>query len=265
MTSISQALAGKEKRADRATGRFWEVDSLRGVAIIMMVIFHMMWDLRAFAEYYIVLHEGFWFYFQRTTATLFISLAGVSLVLSYNRAKARAKDGHDQGLFRKFFLRGLRIFAVGMAITVVVSVSRIGRIDFGVLHLIGFSIMVAYPFLRYRLLNLALGAGLVVLGQYFQTLQVESLWLVWLGIEPENYYFLDYFPVVPWFGVLLIGIFVGNTLYGDYRRRFFLPDWSGFFPLTLLQFLGRHSLLIYVIHQPILVTGLVLTGMASIF
>jgi uncharacterized membrane protein len=259
MASISQTVSRRWKETSRvAARRFWEVDTLRGVAIAMMVIFHLMWDLRAFAEYYVVLHEGFWFYFQQTIATLFISLAGVSLVLSYNRAKER--QGNTRGLYAKFLKRGLRIFGVGMILTVVFAVLRLGADEFGVLHLIGFSIIIVYPFLRYRYLNLGLGVGLIALGFYFRTFYVDYRWLVWLGLEPRNYYYSDYFPVVPWFGVVLLGIFVGNMLYRDGRRQLALPDLSRFIPLTWLQFLGRHSLLIYVIHQPILMVVLTLTG-----
>ena len=85
--------------------RFWEVDSWRGVAIITMVIFHLMFDLRNFGGVPVVLHEGFWFYFQRFTATSFITLSGVSVVLSYNRALF--KSGSTDGLAWKIALRGL--------------------------------------------------------------------------------------------------------------------------------------------------------------
>ena len=85
------------------TARFWEVDTLRGVAIVMMVIFHFMWDLWAYRIMPdLVLYAGFWKYFQRTTASLFIVLVGVSMTLSY-RAAIRSK-GNTDGLFRKFLL-----------------------------------------------------------------------------------------------------------------------------------------------------------------
>ena len=83
----------------------------------MMVIFHFMWDLWAFGILpNVVLYAGFWKYFQRTTASLFIVLVGVSLTISYQRALA-ARGPH--GLYWKFFRRGLMIFGLGMVITLV--------------------------------------------------------------------------------------------------------------------------------------------------
>jgi uncharacterized membrane protein len=70
--------------------------------------------------------------------------------------------------------------------------------------------------------------------------------------------------LIPWFGIALLGIFVGFTLYARGIRRFVLPDLSHTAPVRGLTFLGKHSLLIYLIHQPILLTILILVGIGSI-
>ena len=239
--------------------RYWEVDTLRGVAIVMMVVFHLMWDLwfyRVVPD--VVLWAGFWKYFQRATASLFIVLVGVSLTLSYRALVA--KQGNPVGLFRRFALRGLKIFGIGVIISLGIRFSGTGYVHFGVLHLIGFSIIAAYPFLRFRWLNLALWIALVTVGYFLESTYVNSLWFVWLGLKPQFYAPVDYFPVIPWFGVVLLGIFLGNSLYSESGRRFFLPAWGAFLPFSALQFLGRHSLLIYVIHQPLLYVILIVLG-----
>lgn len=246
----------------QTTQRFWEVDMLRGVAIVMMIIFHLMWDLWYFRVLPdVVLWAGFWKYFQRTTAILFIVLVGVSLTISYNRAAAKRGT---EGLFLKFLIRGLRIFALGMVVTVVTAALRIGYVDFGVLHLIGFSIAVAYPFIRYRWVNLALWAAFFVAGHYVQQIYVDTRWLVWLGLTPQLYAPNDFFPVIPWFGVVLLGIFLGNTLYPQGQRVFFLPDISHWSLVRFLEFLGQHSLLIYLVHQPALFAILALFGVIDV-
>jgi len=246
----------------QAIQRFWEVDALRGVAIVMMVIFHLMWDLWAFRVLPdVVLWAGFWKYFQRTTATLFIMLVGVSLTLSYRRAAA--KQGTD-GLYLKFLIRGLRIFGLGMVVTVATRLFGMGFVDFGVLHLIGFSIAAAYPFLRYRWPNLVLWAVLFAAGHFVQQQHVDTRWLVWLGWTPIPYLPVDFFPIIPWFGVVLLGVFLGNTLYSQNGRAFFLPDFSAWLPVRFLEFLGRHSLIIYLAHQPILLALLALFGLIDL-
>jgi uncharacterized membrane protein len=245
-----------------AITRFWEVDSWRGVAIITMVIFHLMFDLRNFGGVPVVLHEGFWFYFQRFTAISFISLSGVSVVLSYNRALF--KSGSTDGLAWKIALRGLHILGIGLIFSLVMRVAGLPPIDFGVLHLIGTSIICSIPFLRNRWLTLAVAGLLYALSYLLKFMNVQApvgvSWLVPLGIEPPGYYYSDYFPFPHWFAVFLIGVFVGTVFYAGGMRKLSLPNFGEIFPFTLLQFLGRHSLVIYVIHQPILIGLLLLTG-----
>ncbi len=279
---ISRPKSTSAKSASKPTtkkgNRFWEIDTLRGVAIIMMIIFHLMWDLWFFGvRPETVLYAGFWKYFQRTIPILFLSLAGISLTLSY-RFAIRSRGGRDK-LFRKFLLRGLKVFGLGMLITLAVWVAGTGYVHFGILHLIGFSIIAAYPFLRYRWVNLVLWILFVIGGYFLQDLRTEALsllfgydsavipflqtnpaWVAWVGITPRGYVPVDYFPVIPWFGVVLLGVFLGNTFYTTEGRTFYLPDYSNWLPMRFLSFLGRHSLVIYVIHQPILIASLYVLG-----
>lgn len=262
MSTATQAVPVKGART--ASMRFWEVDTLRGVAIVMMIIFHLMWDLWAYQVMPdLVLYAGFWKYFQRTTASLFITLVGVSMTLSY-RAAVRAQ-GNTDGLFRKFLVRGLRIIAIGVTVAVVMWAAGNGFAHIGVLQLIGFSIIAGYPFLRFKWLNLVLWVLFNLIGGLFIVISklnlIHTTWLVFFGLTPRTYAPPDFFPIFPWFGVVLLGIFIGNMAYGDQGRRFPLPEWGDFFLFRGLQFLGRHSLLIYVVHQPILIIILGLLGL----
>lgn len=256
--------------------RFWEVDALRGVAIIMMIIFHLMWDLWFFRILPdVVLWEGFWKYFQRTTASLFIFLVGVSLTISYRRAVARGNPAQaapkphpapasrlpTEGLFGKFFLRGLRIFAIGLLISLGVWLGGTGYIHFGVLHLIGFSVAFAYPFLRLTWPNIGLWLLFNFVGYLLLDVRVNTLWFVWLGLIPFGYAPVDFFPIFPWFGVVLLGIGVGNLFYTRQGRAIELPDLGHHLPVRILGFLGQRSLFIYVIHQPILLGILLALGL----
>jgi uncharacterized membrane protein len=82
---------------------------------------------------------------------------------------------------------------------------------------------------------------------------------VWLGLKPANFYSFDYFPLLPWFGLLLIGIFLGNIFYPNGKRNFkiFIPEGK---VANIITFLGKNSLLIYFIHQPIIFFVLLLFG-----
>jgi len=254
----------KSKRQSPARQRFWEIDMLRGVAIVMMVIFHLLWDLWSFRIMPdLVLYAGFWKYFQRTTAISFLILVGVSLTVSYRRE--REKAGGAQSAWEKFLRRGLRIFGIGLCFTIFGMVSGyanvdIGYVDIGILHLIGIAIMVIYPLLGYRWINLILWVLFVIVGGFVQRIELSHNWLVYFGLHTSNYYPLDYFPIFPWLGVVLLGVFLGNTFYGKHGRMILLPDWGELPPVRLLRFLGRHSLIIYVIHQPLMIAILYLLG-----
>ena len=236
---------GEEKTLGK---RFWEIDSLRGIGIILMIIFHMLFDLNYFSSAGFDLHSGIWFLLGRAAAVTFLFLVGLSLTLSYSRALKQGKAG-----FSKYLKRGIWIFFLGLIITLMTwLLLPQGTILFGVLHLIGISIILAYPFLRFRNLSLLLGIILIILGVFLQTLTFDFPWLLWLGFRPLAFYTFDYLPLLPWFGVVLLGIFFGNLLYPDYKRRFRIRNLSSSPPLRVLAFLGRHSLIIYLLHQPIL-------------
>jgi uncharacterized membrane protein len=234
--------------------RFWEIDFLRGIAIIMMIAFHFFYDLNYFGTQRVNFDSGFWWWFGRTIATTFILLVGISLTLSYSRIKRMGK----RNLFKKYFFRGLKIFSYGLIITLVTWIFlKRGFIVFGILHFIGISIILAYLFLKHRFRNLLLGIVFILIGIYIKNFSSNSYWLMWLGLTPRYFYTVDYFPIFPWFGVILIGLFLGNLIYPNGRRLRIL-DLSRFSVIRLFCFLGRNSLLIYLIHQPILLIFLCL-------
>src|SRR5919107_917815 len=173
--------AGEESVTQRrvATGqRFWEVDAARGVAIVMMVVYHLTYDLDTFGGYGIEATSGFWARFADATASAFLFLVGISLAISYSRA------GAGRRLFGKYLRRGIRIIAYGMALTIVFFVLDMGVVAFGILHLIGVSIILAYPLLKYRIGNLILGVSIIAFGWYMRAQDVssESPWLLPLGV-----------------------------------------------------------------------------------
>ncbi len=243
--------------------RFWEIDFLRGIAIIMMVLYHLLYNLHYFAHYNVNVYSGFWMYFARVTATTFIFLVGVSLSVSFSKTKKIHSDKNK--LFIKYLKRGLKVFSWGLIITLVTRIF-LGRafVIFGVLHLIGISIILAYPFLKFRYWNLLIGLICIILGAYLKGFAFDFYWLSWLGFRPAQFYSVDYFPLLPWFGVVLMGIFFGNLFYPDCSRKFQLHDFSDFYIIKSFCFLGKHSLFIYLIHQPLIIVFLYLFGLVSI-
>lgn len=251
-------------RGSKSNARFWDVDVVRGVAMIMVALYHLIYDLDNLSGYGIESTSGFWRLFADTSAFMFVFLVGLSLTLSYQRASGTTASAV---LFGKYLRRGLKIFAYGMLITLVFWALSFGTVVFGILHLIGVSIILAYPFLRYRVLNVVLGFAVIAIGVYVQAKSfvvggAAGILLAPLGIIPENLFMPDYRPLLPWFGVVLLGVFFGNTVYLAWRRGRPTSEMPSYF--APLAFLGRNTLFIYLIHQPVFIAILFVLGMVQI-
>jgi len=245
-----------------AAPRLWEIDALRGIAIIQMVFYHFMWDLNYFGLFKATMLQGPWQIFARSIASQFLLILGLSLTLSYRRAAQKAEQPR---LWGKYLRRGLEIFGLGMLITIATYFFiGAGYVRYGILHLLGSCVILAYPFLgRNRWLSLWAGAAIIIAGWGLQSIVVSWPWLIWLGVRQAGLYMVDYYPLLPWGGLALVGVFAGSTLYPQGRRIFGLPAWGQTPPIRGLRFLGRHSLLIYLIHQPILMGILIGLGFGT--
>lgn len=225
--------------------RIWELDAFRGLCILCVVVVHTVFDLRYFVGLQFGLHPVFKFVMDYG-GMLFVVLSGICVTLGSRSVR-----------------RGLIVFACGMAITgVTEAMIALGmadasvRIWFGVLHLLGVC-MVLYPLFR-RLPTgalAALGAALVALGFYFDTVRVSCPWLFPLGLRAAGFVAGDYFPLCPHLGWFLLGVVLGRTAYRG--RRSLLPRVPAQRqPIRFLCACGRHSLWIYLAHQPVVYLAL---------
>ena len=222
------------------TKRLWEIDSLRGIAIVMMILYHVLWALNFSGLInFPQINTGLWRIFAYATAFIFIFLVGVSLTLSYSNIKKT----HENYLI-KYLKRGLFVYSCGLIVTFAsYFLYQPNLVYFGILHFIGIGIILAMPFLNLKKMNLIIGSTIIAAGilLYRTATHIPGFILFGTSSTPT----LDYFPVLPWFGVILLGIFFGNLLYPDGKRTFKIQD----IPFKeSLAFLGRYSLIIYFIH-----------------
>ena len=225
------------------------VDIARGVAIVAMVAYHLCWDLSYFR--FIAADVGYdpaWVVIARSILAVFLFLVGVGLVL-----------GHGDGIrWRSFWRRWIFVVAGALAITVATYFAfPQSFVYFGVLHAIALFSLMGLAFVRSPIwLAIAVAAIVIALPfLYADPLFNEKAWS-WLGFwqvpPPAN----DLVPVFPWFGAVLLGIIAARlVLASSLATRLAAIAPTGRLP-RLLGFLGRWSLLIYLLHQPILL-GLV--------
>ena len=236
--------------------RLLEIDVLRGVAILAMAGFHLFFDLVFFAQSALDLYSfsSPFFWLGRIAAVLFVGLAGVSLYLRFWR---RGLNLEKNKPFFDFVRRGIFIFGLGLLITIFTFLFfPQNTVWFGVLHLIGIATILSIPLVNRPKLAGALGLLVLILGIGI-SLGIFSGFPHWLAIFPFSFSTFDYFPLFPWLGVFWLGIFLGSVFYPNAKARF--ADLKAGFFSGALAFLGKNSLWIYFVHQPVLVAILALT------
>ena len=225
--------------------RYILVDLARGVAIALMFVYHFTFDLNYFGVVFFDFNSDIrWLSLRAVIVSLFSGLAGVSLVL-----------GPGRGLDWKRY--GKRLLGVGACAALASAGSFVifpkTFIFFGILHFIFVASVLGLAFLRYTWLNLILGATLIVFGSTMQLRLFDQRPLQWIGMMTHKPYTEDYVPLLPWFGVVLIGMFLArraqvNGWFEKYSKFNFSNPAA-----KLLAFGGRHSLIIYMLHQPIFI------------
>lgn len=233
----------------KPTARIPFIDFARGIALVAMAIFHFGWDLENFglARAGMTL-EPQWKYFARATAASFMMLVGVSTWLA-----------HHNGFNPKSFLK--RLAMVGGAAAVISLATWFatpeGFIFFGILHSIALSSILILLFTRLPTAIL-FPAALFILTAHFwaRTPLLDDPWWWWSGLSQIVPKANDYVPVFPWFGWVVLGFAIAK-LFNRMNIWQSIAKWQ-FSGATgkLMSFFGRHSLVFYLAHQPILI-GLV--------
>jgi uncharacterized membrane protein len=223
------------------------IDLIRGVDIVFMVLFNYSVTLRYFG----LLHIQPDIYYRSlplVIASVFIFLSGAAAYASF--------ENNKENFARRYFFRGgrLLVFAAFITLFTAIFVPE-GTVYFGILHFFALSSFIIPVFMKYNGLNPIAGVLIILSGIYLQTRDFSFPYLLWLGFMPENFTTFDYFPLLPWLGVLMLGIFSGKSII-ERTGQFKFNNRSA----KAFVFLGRNSLTVYLIHQPILIFFLVLIG-----
>lgn len=222
--------------------RVWELDALRGICILGMIVVHLFYDLSTIGGMTIELPR--WFLLIRQYGhILFVLISGICATLaSHSTLK-----------------RGMTVFACGLLVTYVTMFMEyiLGFKDlhiwFGILHMLG-ACMMLYPlFRKLPAWVLALcGVALIVLGYWLQTVTVSVDYLFPLGLCSRSFYVgSDFFPIFPGFGWFLLGACLGKTVYRSKESLLQKANADNAI-LRCLRFIGKHSLWFYLLHQPVL-------------
>lgn len=222
--------------------RLLSLDIARTVAVVCMVIFHFTFDLALFG--YIdagTMSQPFWYYFARTIAGSFLFLSGVSLWLA-----------QGQGIrWPSFWKRWLKI-AAAAALVSAASIWLVpgGPIWFGILHAMAATALIGLIALRLPWPVILVVAAVIFTAAWGPRFPAfDPIWLVWTGLAETRPMMGDYVPLIPWTAATLAGI--------AFAKAMRIDQWHGTAPSRAFHaftFPGRHSLIVYLLHQPIMVS-----------
>ncbi|MEM2940581.1 MAG: heparan-alpha-glucosaminide N-acetyltransferase [Thermoproteota archaeon] len=247
-TFVNATLMGNVAQAGSVT-RIQLIDFIRGMNVILMILFHYLVTLVSFGLIQIPENFLFWTVFPHSISSLFIFLAGTSAYVSYNNRK--------EAFMEKYFKRGVKLlfFAASISLLTFIFVPRL-TIYFGILHFFAFSSFIIPFIIRRRKLILPLSLTLILLGVFLHAQKIDFPYLFWLSyaFALQNFTPLEYFPLVPYLGILVFGIYSAQFLINKVHDMEL--DGKLFETFT---FIGKRSLTFYLAHQPIII--LILTGL----
>ncbi|MEG2295913.1 MAG: heparan-alpha-glucosaminide N-acetyltransferase [Oscillospiraceae bacterium] len=242
----------------KKTKRVGLLDDLRGLLIILMVIYHFIFDITdVYSVSNSLLDIPFIIFSRILGASLFMIIAGIMCNYSRNNLK-----------------RGLIAFGIAMAITVITDfVIPSQSVKFGIIHFMGVSMIVydifstlfkkiptiigiVSSFLLF-LLTFHLPNGYLGFKNLFVIPLPSSLYLsnyYPFGFSGPSFASVDYYPIFPWIFMFFAGSFIGRLCKQGLFPNFFYKSYNQFF-----SYVGKHTLIIYIIHQPILYTLTVLS------
>jgi uncharacterized membrane protein len=222
------------------TARIPAIDALRGGALVAMVVYHLAWNLSflGLVETDVAVHPV-WAGFARAIAGSFLLLAGVSLTLA-----ARA------GATPRRVLRRIAVIAAAAAVVSVATYAALPGegVYFGILHCIAVSILLGWALIRLPgLALLGLAAAVFAAPWWPMGEAFAAPWWAWLGLTPLPPPAPDFVPLLPWFSAVLVGLAIGRHV-PEAWAAVPLRGW----PQRLLAAMGRRSLAVYLLHQPVL-------------
>lgn len=233
--------------------RYYLLDSLRGFALINMIAYHALWDL-----VYIYGVEAYWYMgqgayiWQQAICHTFIMLSGFCFALG-----------------KKHLKRGITVFAAGLIVSAVTFIFMPSSpVRFGILTCLGSCMLIMIPLSKlFKKVPAIIGAPVSLLlfiltrgcnwgkigafGIKFFELPdswYANLFTAYLGFPSPSFTSSDYFSVFPWLFLFVFGYFL-YKLFGEKEKVKAIMR-KGKIPV--LSFLGKHSLIVYMLHQPLI-------------
>lgn len=229
------------------------LDSIRGITLISMILYHTFWNIvHIFNIFHNIYYSNIAYIWQQSICWTFIIISGFSFSLSNNHLK-----------------RGVIIFSSGILISVLTYLFlRQSVIIFGILTFLGSAVLLTIPIKKFlKKLNPIIGAVISfllffilrdcnngnlgfegLLSIKLPKLLYSNYFTAFFGFPHNSFYSSDYFSIFPWYFLFLFGFFI----YGIFEKCNLTEKLLSKGKIPVAFTLGRNSLLVYLLHQPIL-------------
>jgi uncharacterized membrane protein len=230
--------------------RIHEIDLVRGIGVILMILFHFIFDLSFFGIINFRPDQLPWNLIARTAQIIFIVCAGITFTFSTEKSQDLKISKIFQGKLKYL----ITLSSLALLITLITwLIFRNQFVIFGILHFYVIATLLTIPLRKLKIWNALLGILILVIS--FVIPKFDALWWTYpLGLNNPTFLAFDYFPLLPWYGVFLIGVAIGSFLI----NKNILQTYQPVFQNMPLETIGKHSLLIYLFHQPIIAGLLIL-------
>ena len=239
--------------------RYDELDILRGVSVILMVIFHFFYLYYILGKDLETINNPLVSILATISHSLFIFLFGINFYINYNKNKDKKKTEY----YKKQIYKFLTYASIALGITFVTYYMFPDRyVKFGIFHFFAISIILANIFVTNKN-HIILGIGLFVAlyififnnSKYYTQCMETPIFCFITGIKNVKYNSIDHFAIIPFFTIVLCGMYVGSNLYDNNKRNFNIGKLQKIIDSNLgqlLSLIGKYSLYIYIVHWVIL-------------
>ncbi|MFA5917827.1 MAG: heparan-alpha-glucosaminide N-acetyltransferase domain-containing protein [Candidatus Gracilibacteria bacterium] len=211
-----------------------------------MIIFHINYSLsNIFSIDFLNFSEIFRFILGKIGVLLFISISGISFFL--------AEKKYGDKIYKKYLRYSIFLGIISLSITLFTYIFfKEQFIVFGILHFFSLSFLLIIFFRKLKYWNFLLGIIIILIPVFF-TMETNIHYLFFLGFIYPSFYSADFYPIIPYFGIFLLSY--SSSIFLDKKQilgKIFGGKQTGIIN-NFLKYIGRNSLIIYIIHQPIII------------
>ena len=213
-----------------------------------MIIYHFYWDLGYFGFIDLrVVTQGLGLIIAQLIGLSFITIAGISSRLQ------SLTNSYKSKMVRRIF----RLMSISIAISILTFIiDKSNFIFFGILHFLSVCSLISLILIKiksnFQLLLICLGTGLISISEI--TFNIPFIFS-WLGFSKELPLTNDFYPIIPWITFYFFGFWLGSIINEITNKKYeniSINDPQPGLVLKLIEYVGRKSLVIYILHQPLL-------------